>query len=404
MAVSAEVFDATDPTNPGPISLQDGFSFEPTQEGNDFVRVDVNPPTDNIVRAEAIAQMNASVDSQSDRITINSNFFFESLAELDQGVNTDPATQQDIYAEASVVFRQRIEFLVPFDQRVRLTTSGSESSTSFSEPANRANNTPGELANGSSAAVNIVAQGSNGFEQNSLLAGTGWEFFVEGSNDFSPTEAVSELDNGFYEIWIDGEVSSRANVGGFPRTAIGNVFADFQILLEIETLTDDLTAGENQAAVVQGAAGNGPGNVRATFDQVTTGGKLTATYDGDLTPEEFASGVGQPLPGGFVLGDEDDSVLWEVSFDGEFEESITLQLEFDPDEFDVPARGLQLWHFTGGRWVLESFSQIAPGRIELEVDSFSPFLLTDAIIPEPGTLGLLGGLLALGIRRPRPGA
>ena len=176
------------------------------------------------------------------------------------------------------------------------------------------------------------------------------------------------------------------------------------ILTPHELDSDPLPQGAGVGAnLLGGSGGSQAGSLDLTFDNVLTGGILSAVYrQTDAT--SFANGylnnpsdinfVLSGLPGGNVQ-------FWEIALEGGAFDTATLTVHYDdsllPVGFDETTLGIS--HYHDGIW--ENLPAVArdtfANTIAFETTGFSSFVLT----PEPATLSLLalGGLAALARRR-----
>ena len=178
----------------------------------------------------------------------------------------------------------------------------------------------------------------------------------------------------------------------------------WHILTPHERDSDPLPQGPGVGAnLLGGSGGSQPGGLDLTFDNVLTGGTLSAVYrQTDAT--SFANGyLNSPSDIGFVLsGLPGGNVqFWEVALEGGAFDMATLTVHYDdsllPVGFDETTLGIS--HYHDGVW--ENLSAAArdtfANTITFETTGFSSFVLT----PEPATLSLLalGGVGLLTRRR-----
>jgi len=141
------------------------------------------------------------------------------------------------------------------------------------------------------------------------------------------------------------------------------------------------------------------GGIDFVFDNVTTGGQITAEhqvhFDPGLYPESLAAWD-------FALS-SNPAEMWDIEFAGDFTGSVTLTFHYDDTWLTVPEEDLAILHQTApGAWeALPTISHdVDDNLITVETDSFSPFVLGTEV-PEPATMSLLafGGLALIRRRR-----
>jgi|GEM_PF-4201731 len=147
------------------------------------------------------------------------------------------------------------------------------------------------------------------------------------------------------------------------------------------------------------------GGVTTSFNQVATSGAMTASYQ-TLSASELAAQTGTAnfsLPGGTAQ-------LWDLHFNGSFTGTTRVTFHYDPSLLGGLAEtSLQLYHFTGGQWVLldNQVVDTVNDLISADTPSFSPFELGGPLssVPEPTSLTLLGvGAVGLTMRQRRRNA
>lgn len=201
--------------------------------------------------------------------------------------------------------------------------------------------------------------------------------------------------------------SAINNRGEIVIIGMGDSSGGWYILTPHEVDSDPLPQGPGVGAnLLGGSGGSQPGGLDLTFDNVLTGGTLSAVYrQTDAT--SFANGyLNNPSDIGFVLsGLPGGNVqFWEVALEGGAFDMATLTVHYDdsllPVGFDETTLGIS--HYHEGVW--ENLSAAArdtfANTITFETTGFSSFVLT----PEPATLSLLalGGLAALARRASAP--
>jgi hypothetical protein len=164
----------------------------------------------------------------------------------------------------------------------------------------------------------------------------------------------------------------------------------------------EVPSGTSQQTAVNGGATE-TGGIDLTFDEVVTGGTLTAQAidnTGGLTLEALEALADVT---NFQLAGGDTPQLWDISFDGEFTGVATLVFNYDPNL--VGSGALSIIHFneTLGAWEnLGGIVDTVAHTITVETSSFSPFGLVEAV-PEPSTLVLAalaaGALACVACRR-----
>ena len=164
--------------------------------------------------------------------------------------------------------------------------------------------------------------------------------------------------------------------------------------------TATILAGLMSTGETNGGSTNS-GGVDVTFDNVTADGTFTAEF-GQITEPDFQAAMQQLAAGAgnvnFALPTDPVS-FWDISFDGTFTGSVELTFGYDDSNLLVPAEtDLEIYHYDGSSWTaLTKVGQdIVANTITVRVNSFSPFALGVATIPEPSTL-LLGALAAVGL-------
>lgn len=119
--------------------------------------------------------------------------------------------------------------------------------------------------------------------------------------------------------------------------------------------------------------------------QVTEAGNLDVVLDVTVAPE-------------FEVTNDDAVQLWELDFDGQFQNDA--ELVFGYDELllgDIPEEELAIYHFDESLQVWESLPVLERDTtrnwLRVRTRNFSPFVLGVSAIPEPTSTVLLMGLL-----------
>ncbi len=256
----------------------------------------------------------------------------------------------------------------------------------------------------------FLSAGSLHFQNNSTLSGTISEIYIgDDATSYSPGDSVSVITYGAnvqrssltsrsveidYQISGDGYWEARSLFTNGYITAVADPGP--------QNDSDSIASNKLQVSLLGGAQTDSGADV--SFTEVT--------LDGDLSVEQTWVELGQydGLPfdsidffaGGTVLQ------LWELGFDGQFNGSADVTLNFH-EEFLTPGLDMQdlsIYHYENGAWTaLDGIIDELNCTIQFQTESFSPFALGTEV-PEPCSLILLGagaaGLLGRSRRRRSP--
>ena len=192
---------------------------------------------------------------------------------------------------------------------------------------------------------------------------------------------------------------------------------------------DDLTMGTSLVAIDAGvgvgeSVGGGSGvtgGVDAVFDDVTTGGTLSADFSNPTLAEftsEYDATDGFAQGNFLIYASGSNQQVWDVEFSGEFDGLAELMFAYDDSLlspfYQANEQLLGIWHFgqygAGGarewRFLRDNIDTVN-NIITISVDNFSPMAfgaqaVGQAAVPEPSSLALaILGLLSLGVWRRR---
>ncbi len=201
--------------------------------------------------------------------------------------------------------------------------------------------------------------------------------------------------------------------GEFDAVSVEGLKAGFQYAVvygsdsvELVALSDGEIADAVTSVVFVGEAGFGGtcGRIGGTDVRFadTLGGRFAGTYR-RLTFQDLWDET--PAFTGFRAAGLSKGQLWNLSYDGQYEDSLELTFEYDESLLGsgYDEMKLGIWHHTGSHWEMLSVldRDLLTNRLTVVTDGLSPFVLGE--VPEPSTVVLLavaaGALLRKRSRR-----
>lgn len=195
-------------------------------------------------------------------------------------------------------------------------------------------------------------------------------------------------------LWVSG--AQKYGLG----TLADGASSSFSVVLTVTTATVVDKKGECSGIANGGASRIG--GVDWWFEEVTEVGNFFAEYDA-FDDDELEHHIDEgefgaptfPIPGMLQI--------FELEYDGEYDGEVHLTMHYDPALLDgVVESDLGVYHYRSGMWVAAGGSVNASlDTVSFTTGDLSPFAI--GLVPEPGSLSLMGAALVPLFMRRRSG-